>query len=58
MFCLKTLSKLPMAAVGMVDLIACGADKAICKLAKRGEKAVKRMRKESEDIHCCTCEHP
>ncbi len=51
MCCLKTLTKLPMAAVGLIDLVACGADKGVCKLAKRGEKAVKRMKKEKE-CHC------
>ncbi|MBR5230624.1 MAG: hypothetical protein IKW00_00050 [Clostridia bacterium] len=65
MFCLKTLKKVPMAAVGMIDLIACASEKAICMLAKRGEKAVKCMReKHHVKEPCCSCdaetacEHP
>ena len=56
MFCVKTLTKVPMAAVGLLDLIGCAADKAICTLAKRGEKAVKKMEKKTEkakDACCC-----
>lgn len=56
MFCSKTLSKLPMAAVGLIDLAACGAEKAINMLAKRGEKAVKKMEKKKEKAKsCCEC---
>ena len=61
MKCIKTLKKVPLAALGLMDLIASGADKAICTLAKRGEKAIKKMEKHK----CCacgeentTCEHP
>lgn len=56
MSCMKTLCKLPMAAIGLIDLAACGAEKAICKLAKRGEKAVKKMEKKMEKAKsCCEC---
>jgi len=65
MLCVKTLKKIPMAAVGLIDLAACGAEKAICCLAKRGEKAVKCMRKNHHGTEsCCSCdaetacEHP
>lgn len=50
MMCIKTLKKVPLAAVGLVDLIACATGKTISTLAKRGEKAIKKMEKES----CCT----
>lgn len=56
MFCVKTLTKVPMAAVGLLDLIGCAADKTICSLAKRGEKAVKKMEKKmdkAKDACCC-----
>ena len=57
MFSMKTLTKVPMAAIGLIDLIACGADKAICKLAKRGEKAVRHMKQKSQErSHCCACD--
>ena len=63
MFCIKTIKKIPMAAVGLVDLIACSADKIICSLAKRGEKAVKQMEKKAVAKKDCCCpdtatEHP
>lgn len=58
MFCVKTLKKMPIAAVGLMDLIACSADKAICSLAKRGEKAVKRMEKKADKMKDCCCEDP
>ena len=63
MFCLKTIKKIPMAAVGLFDLAACGADKVISSLAKRGEKALKRMEKKAHRMKdCCedamTPEHP
>ena len=63
MSCMKTIKKMPMAAVGLVDLMACGADKVICSLAKRGEKAVKRMENKTEKMKdCCeeamAMEHP
>lgn len=56
MSCVKTLTKVPMAAVGLLDLMICTADKAICSLAKRGEKAVKKMEKKidkAKDSCCC-----
>ena len=63
MHCIKTLKKVPMAAVGLVDLIACGTEKVICSLAKRGEKAVKKMEKTTGKMKDCCCadtasEHP
>lgn len=58
MFCFNTLKKVPLAAVGLIDLMACGADKAICSLAKRGEKAVKRMEKQAKKKKDCCCEDP
>ena len=57
MFCVKTLTKVPMAAVGLLDLMICTADKAICSLAKRGEKAVKKMEKKMDKaVHECCCD--
>ncbi len=56
MFCVKTLTKVPMAAVGLLDLVGCAVDKTICTLAKRGEKAVKKMEKKMDkavDECCC-----
>ena len=63
MFCLKTIKKMPMAAVGLIDLAACGADQVICSLAKRGEKAIKRLEKKASHMNSCceeamVTEHP
>lgn len=58
MFCVKTLTKVPMAAVGLLDLVGCAVDKTVCSLAKRGEKAVKKMEKKVGKMKDCCCEDP
>ena len=62
MSCMKTLSKVPMAAVGLIDLMICAADKTILSLAKRGEKAAGKMREKlHKPMKQCCCEemeHP